>query len=745
MNTKHVRRLLVLVTLLGVFLIGVPATELLAGTVECNPCVTIKKEVSVDGGLTWADANPVKTGDVPLQDDFNDGNANEWTVVPSGAAAGWSVNSGVYRYDGTNRGSVQSYRGDATWTDYTFEVNFQLGSPGQFPGGIRGRIDPTTGAGYVAWLRPDLGWIQLYRATAWNIDNPGLTLLGQASGIVIDTNMHKLALRFEGTLIEVYYDGNKVISSSDSVLTEGPVALDVSILPIGFDNVKVTRTQLVCPANAPGVGDQGAQYRLIVKNCGNAQLDYVKITDEALGIFNQLIPSVSGCQWQNNLEPYPPPSGCVSEMTITCADKGFENLCQPDRCVPPDPPDKLNTAQVTATVSDYNCPLSTISAQDSACVKCVECKGRIGDFAWIDTNKNGCQDTNEPGLVGVVVKLYRGACGLTGTQIGSTITDTNGYYEFTGLCAGDYQVVFDTPAGFEKTTPNVCDFDDGKDSDCTGQPICVTLPTDASDDITIDCGYVPVCPLVVDKKCFVEPLSPGPFVCDDAKPIDSMTVIWNGPQAPVYVKAWNGSVGTGTAKTFGPIDNGGEVTFTRSGTFPNDIYFEIFSNSAMTTKVGDSTFHLSCSDDDMDGREDCGKVAGDGKAKGGYQNWWIFEGMAGRGQVLDCTPAPVGGADACSFVAPPPPDCETLGKPKSLTFLHTGAVCGASDNSQAADKWACSGVPGTGTVGITIVKDPARIMVSPSSVNVGDLVTVSLKPGQNDMGSEIQLMLDSSS
>jgi serine-aspartate repeat-containing protein C/D/E len=376
------------------------------------------------------------------------------------------------------------------------------------------------------------------------------------------------------------------------------------------------------------------------------------------------------------------------------------------------------------------------------------CTGEIGDFAWVDTNDNGCQDANEPGLAGVTVKLYA-ACTGNLNPIATTVTDATGFYRFTNLCAGDYQVEFVTPAGFTQTMPNqVCDPDpnvsDGKDSDCSQFRICVNLPLDTSINLTVDCGYLPECPLAVDKKCFVEPPPPGSFVCSDAKPIDSMTVIWNGPQEPVYVKAWNGSVGTGTPQTFGPIYAGDEVTFTRTGTFPNDTYWQIYSNSGFTTEIGRSTFHLSCSDVDMNGPEDCGKVAGDGKAVAGYQNWWIFEGMAGSGQVLDCMPGPVAGADACSFAAPSPPDCATLGKPQSLTFQYTGSGCGESDNNQAADKWACSGVPGTAPVSITILKDPARITVTPSSgIVVGDLVTVSRKVATTEMGSEIQLYVGS--
>ena len=42
----------------------------------------------------------------------------------------------------------------------------------------------------------------------------------------------------------------------------------------------------------------------------------------------------------------------------------------------------------------------------------------------------------------------------------------------------------------------------------------------------------------------------------------------------------------------------------------------------------------------MNGPEDCGKPEGDGKDKTGTLNDWLFEGMAGNGQAMICTPTP---------------------------------------------------------------------------------------------------------
>ena len=63
-------------------------------------------------------------------------------------------------------------------------------------------------------------------------------------------------------------------------------------------------------------------------------------------------------------------------------------------------------------------------------------------------------------------------------------------------------------------------------------------------------------------------------------------------------------------------------------------------------KLGQSTFHLSCSDADMNSADDCRKAEGDGKSItassalcGGKPclNDWIFDGMSGAGVTLACT------------------------------------------------------------------------------------------------------------
>jgi hypothetical protein len=197
-----------------------------------------------------------------LRDDFNAGAAAGWTVSPLGLAAGWSVMGGVYTYDGG--GHTQSYRGDPSWSDYTLQARIRLTTLSNYPGGIRGRVDPVTGAGYAVWLYPATGEIRLLREPSWLIDSPGMTVLAVASGVRFETGtFHTVRVTFSGTLILVYYDGILVIRTTDPAYRNGVIALDVSNQPIEFDDVVVTYGALPPRFNSAEPGCDGSDPNIL--------------------------------------------------------------------------------------------------------------------------------------------------------------------------------------------------------------------------------------------------------------------------------------------------------------------------------------------------------------------------------------------------------------------------------------------------------------------------------------------------
>lgn len=96
-----------------------------------------------------------------------------------------------------------------------------------------------------------------------------------------------------------------------------------------------------------------------------------------------------------------------------------------------------------------------------------------GDRVWIDTNRNGLQDTNEKGLNGVRVDLYRDngdkkSDPVTDTLVTFTVTSTGpegeGFYRFGNIGKGRYFAVLTPGDDFGITSPDR-GADDEKDSD----------------------------------------------------------------------------------------------------------------------------------------------------------------------------------------------------------------------------------------------------------------------------------------
>ncbi len=249
----------------------------------------------------------------------------------------------------------------------------------------------------------------------------------------------------------------------------------------------------------------------------------------------------------------------------------------------------------------------------------------------------------------------------------------------------------------------------------SGEPVMDEDPSSVT--VPLDCG------LDVFKTCAVIQQPSSSFDCSDAKPINSLSMIWSGGQA-VRIKAWKGNVGSTQLADMDNIQPGDEVTVTGFAGSPNDVFWEIFA-AGTNTKLGESAFHLSCSDDEMDGPEDCGKAEGNGKSNSsGLLNTWTFEGMAGNGEALDCTVSPQPPAEACIVTPAPLPNCDTAGgKPDSLTFRYTGGGCSASDNDQDSGKATCSGAINPGQ-SITVVSGNGYT-VTPATVAPNGEFTIS--------------------
>ncbi len=81
----------------------------------------------------------------------------------------------------------------------------------------------------------------------------------------------------------------------------------------------------------------------------------------------------------------------------------------------------------------------------------------IGNWVWLDLNRDGIHDEFEEGLNDFTVILYS----VKTNQVFSTKTNFHtktgkaGYYQFNNLPAGKYRIIFEIPEGFEASPKDV--------------------------------------------------------------------------------------------------------------------------------------------------------------------------------------------------------------------------------------------------------------------------------------------------
>jgi uncharacterized repeat protein (TIGR01451 family) len=143
----------------------------------------------------------------------------------------------------------------------------------------------------------------------------------------------------------------------------------------------------------------------------------------------------------------------------------------------------------TGATGDYTlAPGDRTLTVDAGLVRIADELAGLGDFVWLDLNKNGIQDNGEPGVPNITVTLYNQA----GTVLDTRLTNASGYYSFTGLIPGTYQVGFTLPNGYTFTIPNAGS-NDQIDSDAdltTGRTPLVTLAPGEYNP-TLDAGLIP--------------------------------------------------------------------------------------------------------------------------------------------------------------------------------------------------------------------------------------------------------------
>ncbi len=235
----------------------------------------------------------------------------------------------------------------------------------------------------------------------------------------------------------------------------------------------------------------------------------------------------------------------------------------------------------------------------------------VGNFVWHDANHNGTQDPGEQGIGGITVNLT-GTDQFGDSVFATTDTDADGYYSFTDLVPGEYQVEFVRPTGYAYSPQNQGS-DDTTDSDAdslTGKTATFTLAAGEFND-TIDAGLVQPTPVIdVVKYVSVD----GGNVWNDANDLTGPVLLATGaaPQFQFVVTNLgnvplsdvvlddstfdlNGAE-PGTAIAIGSLAPGETYVFTYTGTWSAGQHTNVATVTGSFTDANNHTYTPSDTD-----------------------------------------------------------------------------------------------------------------------------------------------------
>ena len=133
----------------------------------------------------------------------------------------------------------------------------------------------------------------------------------------------------------------------------------------------------------------------------------------------------------------------------------------------------------------------------------------VGDYVWIDTNRDGIQQDTESGMADVTVRLYSSS----GSLLGETKTDLTGKYIFSDLKPGAYYVTFISPSNYIFSPVNRgLNTDMDSNPDAAGRTDGFTLVS-GSGNKTVDAGLLRVTAVS------------GVFIDKDGKPVPGAAVV----------------------------------------------------------------------------------------------------------------------------------------------------------------------------------------------------------------------------
>lgn len=366
--------------------------------------------------------------------------------------------------------------------------------------------------------------------------------------------------------------------------------------------------------------------------------------------------------------------------------------------------------------------------------------GTIGDFVWNDTNRDGIQDAYEPGIGDVNVLLKN----ELGAAIDMNTTDGDGFYEFTGLCAGIYTVVVDENTLPPYFVPSPCNQgdDDTKDNDCS--PVDVTLPDDFTSDSTIDFGYnLPCCELDVTKVgCVLVPRQ------DCKGKVIRMTLQYTGQGCDTsnHNQSEDEVSCTGDPNGAEPVDvivsnkKGSRVWAYATSVSVGDLIFVDAANAGRTelgfvtvVKIFDAGGNLI---QDIKFNTSCSQPLNVSDQFGSMLLVSLTTTEGGEVTLPD--------GDICITELPPTEGSGCDGaKIRVLRLRYTGGGCAASSHNQSPDKFSCWDNGGDSpSPGRMVAIDKKCQIWLDSNVEFGDIVELdAANAGEGELSSETTIFI----
>jgi hypothetical protein len=195
----------------------------------------------------------------------------------------WTVTNNTLQGMATIRNDYSDAYIPVNWTNFSIQARITLPS-GAWAGGLSARVNPATGARYVANIYPEgsgLGptpALRLIKFHSWNTWSDSFTPMALVSLPRVGTSTHTLNLTVQGNQITVFFDGVQVVSMSDTNVdgllpyTSGAAGahmyMDTPFVAT-FDDLSIT--QIILTNTAPVLPAQSdrtiaAQTTLLVTN-----------------------------------------------------------------------------------------------------------------------------------------------------------------------------------------------------------------------------------------------------------------------------------------------------------------------------------------------------------------------------------------------------------------------------------------------------------------------------------------------